>query len=413
MYKKRFERWGLVKYNKEHEIKAILSKQMERSAVGKNTAFELRGCPVDMSGVVQYARRKPITMRDIMAWRKTGAKTPSSLRCFTPEPVVQCPHPPEAFKAPERLFWDVRIYSISSFEAGTWVSQGLQHFCVSVKDVDSASDAIEEIRDGLITACILIDQESIRQAGIQLDAAFSKIRKIVLAENPQTIIRLIEIMVLVKAFGRSELVGMMLRQLAAMSAIILPTPHHPMHRIFTDLCHLELQQFDETALRAWDCMIDVFHMFLGPSHLSTRASKLDRLDTATSSLDTERSDQYLKTILEADREACGSDMLKSVAGLVSLGDYLRSRKRYTDLLEVGGELIQRTTGWDAADPEGASLLRCGIEFTATAHFAQRDFEQAITSFEMLVDLASEELSWDDPKTWEYQRKLEECLRKVG
>jgi ubiquitin thioesterase OTU1 len=399
MYKKRLNRWGLVKYNKEHEIKAILSKRMERSAVGKNTAFELRGRLVDMADVDQYARRKPITMRDIMAWRSAGAKTPSGLRCFTPEPLIQCPHPPEVFSTPERLLRDVRIYSIGSFEARTWVSQGLQRFCTSVKDVDSTSDAIEEIRDSLTTACILIDQNSILEAGAQLDAACSKIRKIVLAENPQTITRLIEIMVLVKAFGRPELVGMMLRQLVAMSAIILPTPHHPMHSIFTALCRLELQQFDEMALRAWDCMIGVFHHFLGPSHLSTRVSKLDRLDTAISSLDKERSDEYLKTILEAGRGACGSDLLESVEGLVSLGGYLRSRKRYTDLLEVGGELIQRITSWDAADPEGTSLLRWGIEFTTTAHFAQCDFEQAMTPFEILVGPTSEET---DPKMWEYQ-----------
>ena len=270
----------------------------------------------------------------------------------------------------------------------------MQHFCTSVKDVDSTSDAIEEVRDSLTTACLLIDQNSMLEAGTQLNAACSKIRKIVLAENPQTITRLIEIMVLVKAFGRPELVAEMLRLLAEMSAIILPTPHHPMHSIFTALCRLELQQFDETALRAWDCMIDVFHKFLGPSHLSTRVSKLDRLDTAISSLDTECSDEYLKTILEADRGACGSDLLKSVAGLVSLGGYLKSRKRYADLLEVGGELIQRITSWDAADPEGTSALRWGVEFAATAYF-----EQAMTPFEILVGPASKET---DPKIWEYQ-----------
>ena len=119
MYRRRLNRWGLVKHNKEHEIKAILSKRMERSAIGKTTAFELRGRLVDMADVDRYAGRKPITMRDIMAWRSAGAKTPSGLRCFTPEPLIQCPHPPEVFNTPERLFRDVRIYSIGSFEAGT------------------------------------------------------------------------------------------------------------------------------------------------------------------------------------------------------------------------------------------------------------------------------------------------------
>jgi hypothetical protein len=402
MYKTRFTRWGLSKHNKEHEMAAILSKRMERAAVGKKTAFELSGHLVDMADVDRYARRKPLTSRDIIAWRTSGAKIPLGLRCFTPEPINKSLALPMVLDTPARLFNDVRTYSIGSFEAGTWVSTGSENFCSSVNDVHPASDVFGDIRGNLISACILLDQKSIPEAGTQLDAANSKIREIVLAENPLTIARLIEMMVLVKAFGRPELVGMMLRQLAAMSVIVLPTREHAMCRIFAALCRLELQQFDEMALRAWECMNDIFHEVLGPTHLSTMASKLDRLDTATSSLDSECSD-----------ESCGSDMMQSIARLVSLGTYLGSRKRYTDLLEVGGELIQRITSWDAADPEGTRLLRCGIEFTATAHFAQRHFEQAMTSFEMLVDLASEELGWTDPKTWEYQSKLEECLHKVG
>jgi hypothetical protein len=106
-------------------------------------------------------------------------------------------------------------------------------------------------------------------------------------------------------------------------------------------------------------------------------------------------------------------MLRSISVLVSLGDYLGRRKRYIELLEVGGEIMDRTTSWDAADPEGRRFLRCGIEHKATAQFAQCHFEQALPSFEMLVDLASEELGWTDRTTWEYQRKLEECIRRVS
>jgi hypothetical protein len=411
MYKTRLRKWGLGKNKKEHEMKALLSKRMERAAVGKDTACELRGNLVNMADVERYAQRKPITPRDIIAWRAAGGKTPPGLRCFTPKPVVRSLDLPTIFDTPAKLFGDIRIYSVGSFEAGTWVSQGLEHFCSSTKTVHASSDTFEEIRGCLISACILVSQNSISEAINQLDKACSKVQEIVLAEDLQTIPRLIEMMILVKAFGRPELVGMILRQLAAMSTIILPTPQYPMCRIFAALCRLELQQFDEVVLRAWECMNDVLHEVLGPSHLSTIVSKLDRLDTATSSLDPEHSDEYLRKVLKADRAATGSDMLRSLSVLVNLGAYLSRQKRYSELLDVGAEIIDRTTSWDAADPEGRRLLRCGVEWKATAHFAQCQFEQAMPSFEMLVGLAWEELGWEDPKTLEYWSKLEECKQR--
>src|SRR5579859_2326492 len=123
MYKARFTRWGLNKNNKEDEIMAILSKRMERAAVGKDTAFELRGRLVDMAKVARYERRKPITSRDIMAWRAAGARTPPGLRCFTPLPVIQPLGLPEIFDAPAKLFGNVCIYSTRSFYDGIWVSK--------------------------------------------------------------------------------------------------------------------------------------------------------------------------------------------------------------------------------------------------------------------------------------------------
>jgi len=184
---------------------------MERAAVGKGTACELRGTLVNMADVERYARRKPITSRDILAWKAAGVGTPPGLRYFTPEPMVRSPDLPKISETPAKLFSDVRMYSIGSFEARTWVSKGSEHFCSSTKTIHASLDTFEDIRDCLINACLLVGQNSISEAGTQIEKACSKVEEIVLAEDPQTIARLIEIMVLVKAFGRPELVGMILR----------------------------------------------------------------------------------------------------------------------------------------------------------------------------------------------------------
>ena len=82
--------------------------------------------------------------------------------------------------------------------------------------------------------------------------------------------------------------------------------------------------------------------------------------------------------------------------------------------EIGQEIVYRTTGWDPADPERQGLLRLGFEFMATAQFKQCQFEQAVASFEVLVELASTDLGWaDGSKIWDYQAKLEQCLSKLG
>src|SRR5436853_6599500 len=221
-----------------------------------------------------------------MAWKAAGARTPPpGLRCFTPLPVIQPLGLPEIFDAPAKLFGNVCIYSTRSFYDGIWVSKGSEYFCSSAKSFHASSDAIEDIRSYLISGCILLNQKSIPEAFAQLDKDCSNLKEIVRAEDPMTLGRVVEMTVLVKAFGHTDLVRVILRQLAEMSAIILSTPQHPLCKIFATLCRLDLQHFDEVALRAWECMNDVFYDILGPSHLNTITSKLDRLDTAVSSLD--------------------------------------------------------------------------------------------------------------------------------
>ena len=118
MYKTRFAKWDLHKYNRKDEMMTILSKKTERAAVGKKSAFQLRGRQVDMADAERYLKRKGITTRDIMAWRATGATTPPGLRCFTPEPIRPYPAAPKMFHIPESLFADIRAYFVGFIRSG-------------------------------------------------------------------------------------------------------------------------------------------------------------------------------------------------------------------------------------------------------------------------------------------------------
>ena len=76
MYKGRLAKWGLYKNNREPEMKAIFSKLAERTAVGKESSFELRGCKVDLKDCERYFKRKGFSIRDIISWRAAYTTTP-------------------------------------------------------------------------------------------------------------------------------------------------------------------------------------------------------------------------------------------------------------------------------------------------------------------------------------------------
>jgi hypothetical protein len=82
MYKDRIKKWRLEKKNKESDMLAILRQKTQRDAVGKASAFRVRGQPVTIEEVLQYFKRKK-NIRDEEAY---NAPTPSDVSCRTPSP---------------------------------------------------------------------------------------------------------------------------------------------------------------------------------------------------------------------------------------------------------------------------------------------------------------------------------------
>ncbi|PMD21762.1 hypothetical protein NA56DRAFT_748734 [Hyaloscypha hepaticicola] len=83
MYKDRIRKWKLEKKHKEGDMLAILRKQTERNAVGKESSFRVRDQPVTIEEVFHYFKRKK-NVRDEEAY---NAPTPSDVSCRTPSPA--------------------------------------------------------------------------------------------------------------------------------------------------------------------------------------------------------------------------------------------------------------------------------------------------------------------------------------
>jgi len=384
-------------------MKAIFSKLTERAAAGKESSFELRGHKVDLRDCERYFKRKCFNIRDVISWKAAHTTTPSGLRCFTPEPE-------------ERLLADVRTYFLGCFENGIWVPTNIEYMCYSVKKSNTTFTQLEDIRNSLISACVLLSRNSpefYSEALKELQWVCSRFREIVVEEDPQTIPRFIEMMILVNAFGRPELVTILLRHLAGMSATVLSAASHPMSRIFAGLRDLVSDQFQATALRSWDVIIDVLQETLGPTHLSTFTSKFDRLDTAASSMDLERQESHLEAMLKSSTADFAPEVLQSIALLKGLATYFTARKKYVELHRTGAEIVRRSQSRALPGTERNRVLIGGYELMAEAQFLQFQFAQAAATFALLAKLASVESAHLNAKAREYQSRSEESLSKLS
>lgn len=85
MYKSRIKKWGLDKKTKEAEAWALLRIKMRRDAVGKNSAFGVRGKPVTIEDVLRYFKRKGILDPEVVP-QPHEASTPPAIDYWTPIP---------------------------------------------------------------------------------------------------------------------------------------------------------------------------------------------------------------------------------------------------------------------------------------------------------------------------------------
>ncbi len=85
MYKARITKWGLDKKIKEAEAWALLRIKMQRGAIGKDSAFRVRGKPVTIENVLRYFKRKGIVHPEVLP-QPPEALTPPAIECWTPIP---------------------------------------------------------------------------------------------------------------------------------------------------------------------------------------------------------------------------------------------------------------------------------------------------------------------------------------
>ena len=270
MYKTHIKQWGLDKKNKDFEMRAVVRKNKQRADQGKGSIIRIRGQLRDFAEVVRYWNRRGISIDDIIA-RRTASPTPEAVECFTPVPSPILT--PEVLAVPERMFRCIRDYFEGSFESGTWVRTDPNFRCSTTKDKENTDECLAGLVIQCQSACLLFSRSMFQEAGQNLIAATAKIKQILSAELPMSLIELFRLINYVRREKRDEMALIVLRQFSALGKVLLGS-EHPLSRICEWLDSTSPSGFDDTIVRCIESIVDQFERFVGPMHTSTLYARL-------------------------------------------------------------------------------------------------------------------------------------------
>ena len=185
MYKTRITQWRLDKKHKENEMRAIVRKNKQLRVQGKTGQFRIRGKSIEFKDVVRYWERKGMRIEDVIAQRQNSS-TPEAVACF-----ISSPSPPKTLdprSIAECILISIRDYSKASFEKGTWLVTDPETMCQTTKLQNNEDDSLWALMNRTVIACKLFSNSQFQEAGQILISATSKIKSVVLAEHPYTLI---------------------------------------------------------------------------------------------------------------------------------------------------------------------------------------------------------------------------------
>ena len=265
MYKTHIQLWRLDKKIKDVEMRAVVRKNKQRADQGKSSIIHVRGQCRDMKEFIRHCERKGVSIDDIIA-RHTSSPTPSTVELLTPAPSRMST--PQVLEVPERMFRCVLDYFSASFESGTWVRTEPQLMCYSIKRKEAVGKLAQDFAVQCDSAFTLFSKNLFEEGGRTLKAAFAKMERILLTDQPDTLSELISYILNLRRTNRDAIVLMILRHFSDLSKELLGR-EHPLQRIFDCYELLHTSDFDDIITRCVEGMIDHLESFVGAMHIST------------------------------------------------------------------------------------------------------------------------------------------------
>lgn len=276
MYKDRFKHWGLGKYSKEKEMRAIVRKHGQRTAQHKRSIFQVRGKTMNDKDVLRHFSRKGLSISDVMAQRATS-KTPEAVVCFTPlpSPITS----PQVLKLPEIVLSTIRDYVDGSFDAGTWIKTEQTKHCYNIKeDRHHPSNTVQCFLNLYREAHELHTMGAFQEAQLVLGSARASIREVLSCEQPDTLFNILRSLFEVY-IEVPEPVSRHRDMITASSASML-VEQHPLRRIFEFLFKLDRSDLTEAVHKCFQILSDQFEIHLGAMHIDSVAFRCDSPHTS-------------------------------------------------------------------------------------------------------------------------------------
>ena len=130
MYKSRIKKWGLDKKIKQPEARALLRMKRQRDAIGKDSAFCVRGKTVTIEDVLRYFKRKGVLNPGVEA-QPPEVSTPPAIECWTPLPspapgftAIQTPEEEDVQRGADLLEFRGAEMSVASCRSTLGSTQG-------------------------------------------------------------------------------------------------------------------------------------------------------------------------------------------------------------------------------------------------------------------------------------------------
>ena len=269
MYKRRIKQWGLDKNNKYDEMRAIVRKTKARLDQGKRSLIHVRGKVIGDGEVMRYLKRTRKTIDNVVA-RRAASVTPEAVEIVTPLPSRVAT--PTSLAVPERIFTAIRDYFEGSFTSGTWGYDDPEKACYTRNVNEDPSIDLVDLRNRSCTVCQLYSNGLYEEARPILISLTANFKKILLAEEPETLRHILGIVTDVRRLGRNEIGMIILRQFCALGEFVVGK-EHPLRLICGWLASADAFQFDEIVARCLQSVIDRMESFVGPMHYSTLVSR--------------------------------------------------------------------------------------------------------------------------------------------
>ena len=311
MYKSRFTQWGLRKNAKRK------GDGDQRPGRVKRLIDRSRLLPAEHAGYLA-----PTVLAET-----TSRSMPSSTLLSHPATT------PPILAIPERILSVLRDYFKGSFEAGTWVSEG--DFCRSTKPTKPSLAQLDVLYHQTQLACRLFDRNSFQDAGKTLVSATARIRDIVFAEEPKTLICLFQLVLDTHHKERDEIAFAILRQFSAMAMAVLGN-RHPICRISGWLSSMDPSRLDDIIDRCSISACDHFASLIGPMHTTTLTTRVNAMYDSG-----EAEEKFRELLGKCEIDLGLVDFRTSYVRLIlSMACYNNSK--YTEAKRLGQEIVARS-----------------------------------------------------------------------